>query len=473
MKKRAPRPAAYLIGIKGVGMTMLAQFLKAHGQSVSGSDIRDVFLTDKILRGEKIKVLSPFDSANIPASPDKIIHSSAYSAANNPELAFIVSHPERYRKIPLITYAEALGEVFNRYQGVAVCGSHGKTTVTAWLGYVLWRAGLEPNVLVGSNVPQFRGSGLSGRSRRLIAEVDEYQNKMRFFFPRGVIMNNIDYDHPDFFKTRSSYVQVFTDFVRKIPRSGWLVVNGDDHQAVRVAEQCRGRVVSYSLSGSDADFLAVDIRQSGEKQIFRLNAGGRDQGEFSIKLSGRHNVSNALAVIAAARQYQISWTQIRRQVTSFRGTERRGEILGEYRGALIIDDYAHHPAEIKATLSGLRARWPKNRIITVFHPHTFTRTAALFGDFIRSFKDTDHLIVLGIYGSARETASSRSGGVTSAKLAAAIKDFNKREGIRQRVISVPTLDGAAARLRQILKKGDRVILMGAGDVFRIGTKLLK
>ena len=466
----------YCIGIKGVGMTMLAQFLKMRGQLVSGSDIKDKFLTDQILRRMGIKVSSPFAQENVPLSAELIIYSSAFNPDNNVELAFIKKNPRLFKKIPVLSYAEALGEIFNQHRGIAVCGSHGKTTTTAWLGYVLKQAGKEPNVLVGSNVPQLKGSAISGTASYLLAEVDEYQNKLQYFRPWGVLLNNIDYDHPDFFKTPAAYYQAFKNFIKKIPARGWLVFNADNEQALKAALHCRGQAISYALKRKGArprrlapDYLASDWRQVGASQVFQLRYRGRSQGEFKISLWGEHNIYNALAVIAAARRLGLTWKAIKQYLASFRGTDRRAQILGRWRGALIIDDYAHHPEEIKNTLAGLRARWPHRRFITLFHPHTFTRTKALFSDFASSFSETDELIILDIYGSARE----RQGGVSSAQLAAAINRLNRRQGRRQPVSVVATIDRAVVALRPKLKPKTNLILMGAGDVFRVGSQLLK
>jgi len=469
------RQNIYCIGIKGVGMTMLAQFLRKQGHQVSGSDITDVFMTDKVLRASKIRVLTPFCPANLPPDADLIIYSSAYNADNNCELAAIKNNPVRYKKARILSYAAALGEIFNRHYGIAVCGSHGKTTTSAWLGYVLWRAGKQPSVLVGSRVPQFSGSSLGGSSRYLIAEVDEYQNKLQYFKPRGVVLNNIDYDHPDFFKTKSSYTKVFAYFLKKIPAAGWLVVSAEDAEIKKIKKYCRGRVISYGLDSSAigpdarAAYIATAVRPAVSYQSFRVRQGKKDLGEFKIRLFGRHNILNALAVIAAARELQTPLPLIRKHLAAFRGTERRAQTLGNYKGALIIDDYAHHPTEIKATLAGLRAQWPRRRLITVFHPHTFTRTKAFFQDFAASFRASDELIILDIYGSARE----KQGGVSSRQLAAAVQAGNRGKGIKQAVRNIPTMPAAAAYLRRHLRGGDILLLMGAGDVFRLGQDLLK
>lgn len=461
----------YFIGIKGVGLTMLAQFFAQQGHSLSGSDIPDTFLTDRVLRQAGIKVLAPFKPENIPAKLDLIIYSSAFTPENNVELAYLKNNPARFKNIPQLSYAEALGQVFNQYQGVAVCGSHGKTTTAAWLGYVLFKAGKKPNVLVGSRVPQFNGSSLLGQSKLFVAETDEYQNKLQYFKPSGVVLNNIDYDHPDFFKNATAYAKVFADFIKKIPPRGFLVVNNRDVASQKIKKFCRGQVISYDLYrfGVKADCLAANLKSKNGWQIFRVWHEGKDQGEFKIQLWGEHNILNALAVIVVARKLGVSWPEIKKNLSEFKGTERRAQILGKYRGALIIDDYAHHPTEIKATLKGLKEHYYERRLVAVFHPHTFTRTKALFKDFVGSFSSADELIVLDIYGSARE----KQGGVSSRQLVQAIKKFNRRAGRKQKVKYLATLDQAAAYLREKLKPADLLLLLGAGDVFRIGGQLLK
>ena len=474
MKNLKKTKNIYLIGIKGVGMTMLAQFLAEKGNRVIGSDISDVFLTDKVLKKEKIKVLSPFCEENIPASIDLIIHSSAYSAENNVEMSYIKNNYSRFKNTRTLSYAAALGEVFNDYYGIAVCGSHGKTTTSAWLGYVLDKAGKSPSVLVGSRVPQFKGSSLLGKSKYFVAEVDEYQNKLKYFQPLGVVLNNIEFDHPDFFKDQADYTKVFADFIKKIPASGWLVINNRDEEIKKIKRHCRGQVLTYDINHDSenvatVNYLAHNLRTEKEYQIFSVN----NFGEFKISLWGEHNIFNALAVIASARALKVSIPDIKKYLASFTGTERRGQILGEYKGALIIDDYGHHPTEIKTTLAGLRSRYPQKNIITVFHPHTYTRTRALFNDFISSFSASNELIVLDIYESARESASRRNGGVSSYELTTAIKKYNIKNKLRQSVCYIPTLDEVANFLKKRLKKDDLLLLMGAGDVFRVGAEILK
>lgn len=458
----------YLIGIKGVGMTMLAQFLKEKGSLVSGSDTSEIFLTDKVLKKEKIKILN-FSPKNIKSGLGVVIHSSAYNASNNIEMATLEA-----KKIKSLTYAEALGDIFNSHFGVAVCGSHGKTTTSAWLGYVLSKGQLEPNVLVGSSVPQFNGSSLVGSSRLFVAESDEYQNKLQYFKPQGIVLNNIDYDHPDYFKTKASYYKVFADFVSKLPADGFLVANHNDEQIRKIYSQNKGWLLNYDVVSNKAEylkkkelvrFLAYDHVFKDGYQYFKVN----EIGEFKIKMIGRHNIYNALAVISAAYALGLEMPIIKKHLATFIGTTRRAQLLGKYNGVPIYDDYAHHPTEIQATLAAFQEAHSDKKIVTVFHPHTFTRTKALFGDFKKSFSQADKLIVLDIYGSARE----EQGGVSSLELINAIKTWNKEQGIKQTVIYQKNLDSVLQYLQKSLKNKDLLLLMGAGDIFRVGLKLLK
>jgi len=455
----------YMIGIKGVGMTMLAQFLTGAGYKVVGSDVTETYMTDKVLRRAGIKFFNGFVVDNLKLADKLIIHSSAYNPANNIEMAEAV----RLKKT-LLPYAEALGVAFNSYDGVAVCGSHGKTTTSAWLGYVLWKAGLEPNVLVGAAVPQFKGSALNGAGKYFVAETDEYQNKLRFYNPKMILLNNIDYDHPDFFKTKKDYNQVFADFIKKLPKSGYLIANAADKNIVKILPECRANIITYDIvDNSKADLVAHDIKQAGLNQNFRVLRHYQDLGVFKIKLAGLHSVSNALAVIAAALNLGVEIKVIQKHLATFSGTARRMQSLGKFNGAEIIDDYAHHPTEVKTTLNGIAKLYPTKNIITVFHPHTFTRTKALINDFAGAFADTKELIVLDIYGSARE----KQGGVTSAELVTKIKEFNKYNKIKQNVLHIAKLEEVEKYLKENLSAKDLLVLMGAGDVFRVAEGLLK
>ncbi|MCK4539593.1 UDP-N-acetylmuramate--L-alanine ligase [Candidatus Parcubacteria bacterium] len=472
----------YMIGIKGVGMTMLAQFLASKGYNVSGSDVDEVFMTDEVLKTAGIKFYNGFNKNNVPLDTDLVIYSTAHEK-NNKELEFVKS---RNKKI--MTYAEALGVVFKDYYGIAVCGSHGKTTTTAWLAYVLKKANREPNAMIGARVEQLDGASIIGSSQYLIIEADEYQNKLKYLESRAVLLNNIDYDHPDFFPTEDDYNQVFIEFIKKIPKKGWVVANFDDPIIRKIAlVNTRAKVISYAINES-ADYVAYDIKQLNDKQYFKVKIGpsvfeendllaDTELGNFSIQLIGEHNIYNALAVIAASIELGVDLVDIRTYLDEFKGTSRRMEMMGKFNGAVILDDYAHHPTEIKTTLKGARQKYGNKKIRVVFHPHTFTRTKALFDNFAKSFDDADEVVVLDIYGSARE----EHGGVHSRDLVEKIKSqiptSLKLRGAstnqKLKIHHIPTLDKCEKYLRGTIQRDEVIILMGAGDVFRIGEKLVK
>ena len=455
-KKLKKAKNIYFIGIKGVGMTALAQILKAQGKIVSGSDTQEKFFTDKVLKRAKIYFVEGFAAANIPASAELVIRSGAYTAENNAEVAEAIK-----RKLPLLTQAEALAEIFNQKYGIAVCGSHGKTTTSALLAFVLQQAGVEPTAAIGSAVPQFGGNALTGKGKLMVIEADEYQNKLKLYRPKIILLNNIDYDHPDFFKTPAAYRKAFADFVKKIPQNGFVVANADDKNVAQVIKQCTCNIITYGafaqskinikylLAGGQGSILNI----KNNYQYFKVWQGNKSLGEFKIKLIGEHNVKNATAVIAVCLELKISLTKIKKALEKFTGTARRMEILGKYHGALFIDDYAHHPTEIQATLFALRKQYPHQKIICAFMPHTFSRTQVLFDDFTRSFTNADEVILLPIYASARE----KNGNVTSGDLAKHIPNAR----------SVVSLEQCAKMLQQSISKNNVVILMGAGDAFRV------
>ena len=471
----------YCIGIKGVGMTMLAQFLQSRGYQITGSDVAESFMTDQILADHNIIVRAGFQLNEQLSSADLVIYSTAYNQ-DNPEVAWALDNR------PTLTYAEALGDVFNQYYGIAVAGSHGKTTVSAWLGFTLWQGGLKPNVLVGSRVPQFNGASLLGSSSLMVVEADEYQNKLRFFQPKMVVLNNIDYDHVDFYPTPTDYQQAFIDFLAKIPTDGYLIANYDDPLIRRLAPiHCRGRIISYALDGA-ADYLAYDFKAANGRQYFKVKMGvdlediaeedeklsklavsnAGNLGDFSTSLPGRHNISNALAVLAASVELGLPLYKIREGIGEFAGTARRLEILGQFQGATIIDDYAHHPTEIKASLAALRQQYPNFKLRIFFHPHTFSRTLALLDDFADSFNEADEVGILKIYGSARE----ETGGISGQELTRRIAASRAKAGLKDEVGYFADMTKLNTYLRQSAKSGEIIALMGAGDIFRVGQQLL-
>lgn len=451
--------SAYFLGIKGVGMTMLAQYLANLKIKVSGSDICQEFMTDIALRKNKIKVFCPYSIENINKEADLFVYTSAIKGQDNLELDYI---EKEFSKKKVLSYAQALSIAFNSQKGIAVCGSHGKTTTSAWLGFVLKELKLSPQVLVGSYVKQFKGNVFLGKSKIMVAETDEYQNKLKYYKPFGVILNNIDFDHPDFFKNEDDYFQVFIDFVKKIPKNGFLVVNIDDDLAKKTIKYCKGKVITYSILKDNQADLFVDNYQFKNNHIhFSLN----DLGDYKISLLGKHNIYNALAVLGACKALKIEIKKAKSALLKFKGTARRSEFLGSFKDVPIYDDYAHHPTEIKACLSSFREKYPNKRLVVLFHPHTFSRTKALFADFSKSFSQADVLGVLKIFASAREKKSD----VSSMDLVKAIK----KEKEDTLVSYLDNFEIALMWLKKTLAKDDVLLLVGAGDVNNIAKDLLK
>jgi UDP-N-acetylmuramate--alanine ligase len=444
---------AYFIGIKGAGMVAIAEIFNANKIKVIGSDTMEKFFSDAILKELKIKYKQRFSAHNIPADVDLVVYSTAYSENNNVEMV-----EARKRNLKMISYPEILAYLFNKKYGIAVCGTHGKTTTAAMLADVLKRIGLNPTAVVGGKVLDWKGNALVGKKKYFIAETDEYQNKLALYKPKSVIFTSCDFDHPDYFKTFEEYKKVFENFVGCIPQDGFLAVWGDSTDTLKIAKNAKCEVLTYGFSeGCD---YKIEIAKEGKK--FKIIKNEKILEEFEIQLIGRHNILNATAVIAVCRRLKISFKKISEALKEFRGTARRFEYVGKRNGAILIDDYAHHPEEIKATLKAARDKFPKKRIWTVFHPHTFSRTLALLSEFSQSFDDADKVVIIDIYGSAREV----QGGVSSRDLVELINryEIGKAEYI-------PSISETVEYLKDVIGENDVVISMGAGNVWKLVDKL--
>jgi UDP-N-acetylmuramate--alanine ligase len=446
----------YFIGIKGSGMVALVEILARQGFEVTGSDTTEKFFTDEILKKKLfVKYFEGFDADHVKDDTDLVVFSTAYNEENNEEFK-----AAKYKSLPMISYPELLGLLFNQKYGIAVCGTHGKTTTTAMLAEIFRVSDLDPTAVVGSQVRQWRGSALVGRSDFMIIEADEYQGKFKFYHPQAVILTSADWDHPDYFKTPEEYKKTFIDFVQKIPRHGFLVVCGDRSDTLEIARSAKCNVLKYGF-GKENDFKIKNHELKDGKQIFEVWNGEKKLGEFELELPGKHNVLNAAAAVAMSHKFNAKIEKIQEALRNFEGTSRRFEYIGKRNGAILIDDYGHHPEELKATLKAAREFFPKKRIWCVFHPHTYTRTKALLSEFAQSFEDADRVIVLDIYGSARET----QGGVHSQDLVELAKKYHRN------VAYIPTIDEAVEFLKDEIEKGDLVIAMGAGNVWEVAEKL--
>lgn len=450
----------YIVGIEGAGTSALAQIYHALGYKVSGSDNGDHFF-GKNLQKLGIKVHEEFAAMNVPEDIDFAVHSTAFKD-DNPEIARI-----KKLGIKLYSYAEALGNLFNERIGIAVCGTHGKTTTTAMVASIFEAVGKDPSAVVGSMLKQWEGNARAGKGEYFVLEADEYQNKLQFYKPWAAILTSSDYDHPDFFPDFESYKKTFKEFVAKIPKTGVLVVWGDSADTLEIAKAASCNVLTYGF-GEENDYkvsnLKSQISNNIVRQTFKIDCGDVSLGDFEIQMVGKHNALNAVAVIALAHFAQFELEKVREGLGNFQGIKRRFEYIGTYNyDTLLVDDYAHHPDEIKATLSGARSIYSDKNITVVFHPHSFTRTKALLEEFAQSFDDADRVIVLDIYGSAREN----SGDVSSEDL---VKLMNKYQ--HGKAEHIPTIE----KVEEYIKSGeygknDILITMGAGDVWRVGEDL--
>lgn len=442
----------YVIGIKGSGIVGVVEMLLAMGIEVTGSDTHEKFFTDQVLQKLGVKYLEKFAAANIPMDIDLIIYSTAYREDNNVEIA-----EAKKINLPMMSYPEILGELFNQKYGIAVCGTHGKTTTSAMLADIMKKAGADPSAVIGSRVKEWGGNALVGQGEFFIIEADEYQNKLKLYEPKAAILTSVDFDHPDFYKNFDDYKKAFVDFVSKIPKTGFLVVWGDSVATNKVACACQCQIIKYGFQ-ADND---VVIAKTG-KGKFAIKFLGKDLGEFEIQLAGDHNLLNATAVIMVCAKLNLDMGKVREALRDFKGTSRRFEYIGEKNKAILIDDYGHHPEEIKVTLKAARELYSKKNIIAVFHPHSYSRTEALLQDFAQSFDDADQVIVLDIYGSAREN----NGNVSSKDLVDLINKYN-----HDKAKYVPAVPEVVEFLQDKIGKNDVILCIGAGNVNEVAEKL--
>ena len=446
----------YVIGIKGSGVVAVVEILKSMGLEVVGSDTHEKFFTDEVLQKLGVQYVEGFSVDNIPSDADLILYSSSYNESNNVELAEV-----KKRGLITISYPEMVGELFNKKYGIAVCGTHGKTTTSSMLADILKKSGTDPSAIIGSRVTAWGSNALVGKGEYFVLEADEFQNKLKMYDPKVVILTSVDWDHPDTYPTFVEYKQAFADFVAKIPKIGFLMVWGDSVATNEVACSCQGTIIKYGFQ-EDNDVVIKKQETRNKKQIFRIIFSDRDLGEFETQLVGDHNLLNAASVIATCQQLNLDMEKVRQALSEFAGTSRRFEMIGERNGAILIDDYGHHPEEIKTTLKAAKELYSDKNLIAVFHPHSYSRTEALLQDFAQSFDFADKVIVLDIYGSAREN----SGQVSSKDLVDLINKYN-----RGKAEHIPTIDEVVESLQDKIGPQDIVLAIGAGNVFEVVQKL--
>ncbi len=385
----------HFIGIGGISMSGLAEIMLHKGYSVSGSDLKQTHITDK-LQEKGIKVFIGHDASNIEGA-DWIVYTVAVKD-DNPEII-----AAREKGLPIVERAVLLGYIMETYPySIGVAGSHGKTTATSMISIMLQRANLDPTVLVGGEVDEIGGNVRMGNSHYFVTEACEYNESFLNFEPYMAIVLNIDEDHLDYFKDINRIYEAFVNYVNLVSSKGIIIGCADDPLVVRLMKETYHRKISFGIENK-ADWMAKDIKYDKEGHpSFRAVYKGQDMGRFQLNIPGEYNIYNALAASAAAWSIGVSVDIIRDSLASFKGTHRRFEIKGRLNDVTVIDDYAHHPTEVRATLHAAR-RYPHKKIWCVFQPHTYTRTDKLFYEFSESFIDADEVIVTDIY-AAREKA---------------------------------------------------------------------
>jgi len=455
----------HFIGIGGSGLSAIARLLLESGYKVSGSDRALTPFADEV-RKAGAQVFVGHHPRNITGA-DWVVRSSAITD-DNPEV-----EAAKRAGIPVYKRADFLGRLMEDKTGIAIAGTHGKTTTTAMTAWVLSELGRDPSFIVGGVLNNLGVNARAGKGKPFVIEADEYDNMFLGLKPRISVVTSLEHDHPDCFPTYESMVEAFQKFVNLLPEDGTLIVCVEDAGAASLIPQARkaGRnVVAYSVQGdttinSPLWLMAREVKPNARggfdfSAASNLSSTGLESIEVSLQVPGKHNVRNALAVLAIVESLGLSREKAAKALDEFTGTGRRFQLRGEVDDILIFDDYAHHPTEIKATLAGARARFPNRRIWAVWQPHTYSRTQTLFLDFARAFKDADEVIVTEVY-AAREPKQD----FTSAEIVSAMPHLSAR--YRQ------TLDETTKYLLDHLKPGDVVLVLSAGDADQVSTDVLK
>lgn len=442
----------HFVGVGGIGMCGLAELLHNIGARVTGSDIAENTNTER-LKEMGINVFKGHTASNVGDS-DVVVYSSAIQYGN-PEIS-----EARARQIPLIPRAEALAEIMRLKRGIAVAGTHGKTTTTSMTSAIFLEAKLSPTIVVGGRFELIKSTALLGTGDWLVAEADESDGSFHKLSPEIAIITNIDSDHLDHFKTFENLQKSFYDFALKVPFYGKVIACGDDPVIRKIFENFPKRILFYGFDERN------DLVLNGEQGRYSLYRSDRLLGtrhlvgEFGLKVPGRHNALNAVAAICAGMAAGIPFADCAKGLQRFEGVDRRFHFKGEKRGIKIYDDYGHHPTEVRAVLQAFREKYPEQRLVVFFQPHRFSRTQHCWNEFTTAFNDADHVLLTDIY-AAGETPIP---GVSSEKLAQEMKHQNAQYLLRD--------EKATQRILNLLEEGDVFVTLGAGDGWKLGLDVL-
>ena len=445
----------HMVGIGGSGMSGIAEVLLNLGYQVTGSDMAQSAVVKRLMRLGAVIYIG-HGRENVGHS-DVLVKSTAIGETN-PEV-----EEARSRGIPVIPRAEMLAELMRLRTGVAVAGTHGKTTTTSLLAHIFDEAGQDPTVIIGGRLNAMGSNARLGEGQYLVAEADESDGSFLCLSPVLTVVTNVDADHLDFYPDQAAIDAAFIKFCNSIPFYGTNVVCADDPGVARILPKINRPVLTYGLSSPHAR-LKGKVTASGESSQFEVSYDGEFWAGVTLNHPGRHNVLNALGAIGVAIEAGLPKEAVVRGLKGFAGVGRRFERKGEARGVLVVDDYGHHPAEIKATLATARSCYPDRRLVVLFQPHRFTRTQALFGDFCKTFEEVDELVLTEIYPASEKPIP----GVSGQSLAQGIRQVSKTK-----VNFVPDFEAAYQTLCVTLRPGDLLVTLGAGNVWQVGTRYLE
>lgn len=451
----------HLIGVGGIHMSGIARILRSHGHTVSGSDLRPSPLTER-LESLGVTVHAGHNAGHL-GGAELVVYTSA-AHADNPELV-----EAQRRGIPAIKRAEMVARLMEGKRSIAVAGSHGKTTTTSLIAFMLWKAALGPTFMLGGEMVNLDTNALPGDGPHFVVEADEFDAAFLNYRPDIALVTNIEPDHLDYYGTFEKLAETFRRFLSQVKPDGYIVACRDDPALRALIGESVGddvhfpvHVVSYGLRSRDCDWIAEKISTKGvDGSTFVVKSHGEVFGTFETRLPGNHNVSNALGAIAVGSILGLRAEEMRPAVAEFRGVRRRFEPVGEAAGVTVMDDYAHHPTEVQATLAAARQRFPDRRLVCLFQPHTYSRTRYLLDGFRTCFTGCDLLLIAETY-AAREEPSA---GMSAQELAEAIVDPRARYA--------GDLEQSARSVAELLRPGDVFFTIGAGDVDKVGPLVLE
>jgi UDP-N-acetylmuramate--alanine ligase len=445
----------HFTGIGGIGMSGLAEVLLNLGYRITGSDLRLTPITDR-LQSLGATIFEGHSALNIEGAKAVVVTSAA--TPDNPEIL-----AARRQGIPVIPRGELLAELMRLKYGIAIAGSHGKTTTTSMVATILGEAGLDPTVVVGGRVGTMGGSNARvGHSDFMVVESDESDGSFLKLSPIVIAVTNIDREHLDHYRDIDEIRDAFRDFVNKVPFYGAAIICLDDENVQRIMPQITRRVITYGAS-AQVEFQISDVNCGHLMSEFNLRRGDNRLGRFRLNVPGYHNVLNATAAVAIAIWLEVPLEKISQALATFSGVDRRFQTRGQERGVTVIDDYGHHPTEIRATLAAARL-CNFRRVMAIFQPHRYTRTQALMEEFARSFNQADAVFLVDIYPASEKPIE----GVTSTALAQKLRDYGHRNARY-----AGTIEHAVQAVLREVQGGDMVITLGAGNVWQAGDKILQ